>query len=210
MFLRCKIFWRVGLVAFLATGSFANAAIAASTNPWAMPQQQGQGQGNAQGGFNMGGGFTFGGNTQQQSNLAPPQFVAPAPVIPQQAVPQQVVPQQVVPQPQAPVAPRQQFGIYPPLTTQNSPTRLGPAQPARPLLRQPVSPYYQPQPYGYGQMPFGFNPGFGGFNNFGFGFGFGGGMGNGLIAPGPVFPGYANPYYQGYGAPRYQARPQVR
>jgi len=230
VFLGSKIFWCGGLVAFLATGVSASAA---STNPWALPQQQTQPQTNMQGGFNMGGGFSFGGGSGQSwSNQVMPQFVAPQPFVPQQQVvpqqqpqPQQVIPQQPLqqqpmPRQTAPVAPGQQFGVYPPLSNNNSATSLGRqnryAQPGRGY--GPAQPYgYGNRPYGYGNNPgyFGF-PGFGGLGNFGMGMGFGGGFGsgfgngfgNGFVAPAPSFPGYGYPYYQGQRGPQYQ--PQQR
>ena len=228
MFLSSKIIGCCALVAFLAT---TTTAYAASTNPWALPQQQTRPQANMQGGFNMGGGFTMGGGTRQG---VMPQFVAPYPVVPQQqqvvpqqrqpqqVIPQQAPPQQTAPQQIAPVAPGQQFGVYPPLSNDNTATALGtknrPVQPGRP----PGPGYMPPRPYGY--MPYGYNsgnygfPGFGNFGNMGFGLGFGGGFGNGfgngfgsgLVAPAPGFPGYGYPYYQGYQTPQYQTQPQGR
>jgi len=224
VFFGSKIFWCGALVAFLATGVSANAA---STNPWALPQQQTQPQADMQGGFNMGGGFSFGGGSSQGwSNQVMPQFVAPVPVVPQQPVmprqqpqPQQVIPQQPVPRQTAPVAPGQQFGVYPPLSNNNSATSLG--KQSRPP--QPGRGYAPAQPYGYGyggNSPYGYNPGysafpgFGGLGNFGmgmgFGSGFGNGFGNGFVAPPPVFPGYGYPYYQGQRAPQYQPQPRGR
>lgn len=206
MYLSSKIVKYVSLVALMAIGTTANAA---STNPWAMPQQQGQAQGNGQGGFNMGGGFTLGGGAQPQANLRAPQFVAPQPVVPAQPPAQRVQPQI-----KAPAPTQQQFGIYAPLIDGNTQTSIAPARPQVQVAPRPVQPYASSQGYNYGQVPYGYNggnngfgfpgfggfPGFNGFNNFGFGFGFGGN----LVAPGPMMPGYGNPYYQNYQQPRYQ------
>lgn len=232
MFLSSKIFVSVSLVAFLAAGMTASAA---STNPWAMPQQQGQthnnAQGQTQGGFSMGGGFNLGGGSgggnQPQANLTTPQYIAPQNVPTQPLVPKQQVQSQNKVQTPAP----QQFGVYAPLMPGNTETSIVPAKPQVQVAPRPVQPYvpvqpyipvqpqYYGQPYNYGQVPYGFNPGFGGFgfpgfggfpgfngfNNFGFGFGFGGN----LVAPGPMMPGYSNPYYQNFQQPRYQ-QPQYR
>ena len=222
MFLSSKIYRYVALVTLLATGTPSHAA---STNPWAMPYQQGGSQGNMQGGFNMGGGFSFGGGGQSQQGWqgssrggSPiPQYVAPAPVMPQQpAAPPPVVAPQPVPQSQA-----QQFGVYPPLSDGNSTSKLQQPQPqVAPRAVVPAVPYYGTRPYGYGGSPWGYAPGFngfnffpgmGGFNNFGFNFGLGGGLGsglgNGFVAPGPAYPNYGYPY-GAYGVPQYQVRPQ--
>ncbi len=226
MFLSSKILVSVSLVAVLAAGTTAHAA---STNPWALHQQQGQTQGQIQGNFNMGGGFTLGGssggnvvnNGQPQSNYVFPQFVAPQPVMPAQPPAQPPV-QQMVPQPaqqnKAPVPTQQQFGIYPPLSQGNTQTIMTAPRPQAAPIAPQVQPYgYAPRPYGYGQTPYGFNPGYGGFgfpgfggfpgfngfNNFGFGFGFGGG----LVAPGPAYSGYGVPGFQRFQQPSYRVQP---